>query len=302
MKTVLISGINGFLGSHLAIHLKEKFRVIGIEHSLNNLYRISNENFEVFLSNDKILEQVFKQNKIYAVIHVATIYRRKKEPLNKLINTNINLPVRLVELSNNYKISIFINTDSFFNNSNFSYSYLPYYTLSKKHSLEWIKMYSNESNLKVINMKIFHMYGENDSPEKFITKITTQIMNNKKSIDLTLGQQTRDFIYVKDVVSSFEFVLNPELNLKKFQEFDVSTGHSISLKDFVSEIKKITKSKTELNFGVLPYRNGEIMVSESNNLSLVKIGWKPKYKSFKGLKKYIYALRQLNSQTCSKKL
>jgi CDP-paratose synthetase len=287
LKNVLITGINGFLGSHLAKQLKANYNIIGLEYSLKDLHRISSDNFEVYLSNERSFKKIFTKYNIYAIIHVATIYRREGEPILNLLKTNINLPTRLLELANHFKIKLFINTDSFFNNSKFSYSYLPHYTLSKKHSLEWIKLYSNDSVFKVINMKIFHMYGENDAPGKFISSITNMIINNEKSIDFTLGDQTRDFIYIKDVVNAFEFVLDPKLNLKKYQEFDVATGSSISLKNFITLIKTTTKSITQLNFGKLPYRKGEIMVSKTDNLSLNKIGWKPLYIGVKGVEKYI---------------
>lgn len=290
METILITGINGFLGSHLAIQLKNNYNIIGLEYSLENLHRVSSENFEIYLSDEDSLNKVFSKYNIYAIIHVATIYRNNDEPILNLLKTNINLPIRLLELANHFKIKLFINTDSFFNNSKYSYSYLAHYTLSKKHSLEWIKLFSNDSVCNIINMKIFHMYGENDSPGKFITSVTKKIINNEKSIDFTLGNQTRDFIYVKDVVNAYEFVLNPKLNLKKYQEFEVASGLSISVKNFISLIKTKSKSNTQLNFGKLPYRKGEIMVSKSDNLSLNKIGWRPMYSLAKGVEEYISKL------------
>ena len=207
-KTILITGINGFLGSHLAKHLKSNFEVIGLEYSLENLHRIASENFKVYSTNDTILETIFKENEFYAVIHVATVYKRQYEPIFNLLNTNINLPVQLLELSGKYDVNLFLNTDSFFNNPSYSYSYLSDYTLSKKHALEWIKLLSSSSKCKVANMKVFHMFGEHDAPSKFIPFLIDKIKNNEPILDLSPGTQTRDFIYIKDVVTSFECILN----------------------------------------------------------------------------------------------
>ena len=286
-KKILITGINGFLGSHLAKHLKSNFEVIGLEYSLENLYRIASEDFKVYSTNDTILETIFKENEFYAVIHVATVYKRQYEPIFNLLNTNINLPVQLLELSGKYDVNLFLNTDSFFNNPSYSYSYLSDYTLSKKHALEWIKHLSISSKCKVANMKVFHMFGEQDAPSKFIPFLIDKIKNNEPILDLSPGTQTRDFVYIKDVVTSFECILNSYSALKEYQEFEVGTGVSYTVKELALLIKEITNSKTQLNFGGIPFRKGEIMKSECNIFSLKNLGWEPSFNLKSALKNCI---------------
>ena len=286
-KKILIVGINGFLGSHLAKQLKLSFEIVGLEHSLDNLHRIKFYNFKVYSTVENLLESVFEENDFYAVINVATVYRRQNETLLKLLNTNINLPVQLLELSNKYSVEIFFNTDSFFNNPRFSYSYLSDYTLSKRHSLEWIKLFAKSSYCKVVNMKVFHMFGEYDSPQKFIPFIIDKIKSNVSILDLTPGLQTRDFIYVKDVVAAFEHVINSIECLSQYQNFDVGTGKSFTIKEIATLIKDLSNSSTMLNFGGLPYREGEIMESKVENFELNKIGWKPNYSLKEAITKVI---------------
>ena len=139
MKTILISGINGFLGSNLAICLSQSYNIIGVEKDLNNLNRIHEYKFKLYSSSDD-KEIIFKENKIYAVIHTATIYNSDSKNYNSLINTNIILPNELYFFSQKYNVDSFINTDSFFNNSDYNYSYLSAYTTSKRQSLEWLKI------------------------------------------------------------------------------------------------------------------------------------------------------------------
>lgn len=287
MQTILISGINGFLGSHLAKHLKSNFEIIGLEYSLDNLHRIEEEGFKVYASHEDNLETIFKSHCIYAVVHVATIYRRQGEPILDLLNTNINLPVRLLELASKYKVHLFVNTDSFFNNPDYAYSYLSDYTLTKKHSLEWIKLLASTSPCKVANMKVFHMYGENDAPGKFIPFVIEKIKNNANSIELTPGEQSRDFIYVKDVVTAFEHVLKNEDILENYHEFEIGTGKSHTIKELVTIIKEAANASTNLKFGALPYREGEIMESRLNNFGLQGIGWKSAFSLRKGIENYL---------------
>lgn len=288
MQTVLITGINGFLGSHLAKHLKSNFEIIGLEYSVDKLHRIEEEGFKVYASQEDSLETIFKTHNIYAVVHVATIYRRQGEPILDLLNTNINLPVRLLELASKYKVNLFVNTDSFFNNPDYTYSYLSDYTLSKKHSLEWIKLLADTSPCKVANMKVFHMFGENDAPGKFVPFVIDKIKNNVPSLELTPGDQSRDFIYIKDVVIAFEHVLRNYDMLENYQEFEVGTGKSHTIKELVTTIKEVAKASTDLKFGALEYREGEIMKSEVKNFDLTnKFSWKTQFSLEKALKDLI---------------
>jgi nucleoside-diphosphate-sugar epimerase len=281
MKTILITGINGFLGSHLAKRLSKDYKIVGLEYSVRNLFRLKDYSFKIYSSDDET-DTIFKENEIFAIIHAATVYRRSSDPIENLILTNILLPVKLFELANSFNVTLFLNTDSFFNNEKYNYLFLPEYTLSKKHVLEWLKFI--EDGCKLINMKIFHMYGPDDSPDKFIPQITAKLKNNVPHIDITLGEQTRDFIYISDVVEAYKMVLQKSSMMKMFVEFEVGTGKEISLKKIILKIKELTKSETKLNFGALNYRPNEIMKSKANTKALCNLGWEPKITIEKGIK------------------
>ena len=281
MRTILITGINGFLGSHLAKELSKDYKIVGLEHSIKNLFRLKDYSFKVYSSSDETCT-IFKENKIFAIIHAATVYRSSTDPIENLILTNILLPVKLYELANRFNATLFLNTDSFFNNKKYNYSYLPDYTLSKKHVLEWLRFMKNEC--KLINMKIFHMYGPDDSPDKFISQISSKLKNNEPHIDTTSGAQTRDFIYISDVITAYKLVLQKSSLMERFVGFEVGTGKETSIKEMILQIKKFTKSTTTLNFGALDYRPNEIMKSKANIKALCDLGWKPQFTIEEGLK------------------
>ena len=281
METILISGINGFLGSSLAKSLSRDFNIIGLENSLDNLFRLKNNNFKIYNSEGNI-EEIFQNEKIKIIIHTATIYRKMNEPVENLLNTNIILPTKLLELAQNYSVVAFINTDTFFNNSKFNYSYLGEYTLTKKHCLDWLKIINK--NTKLINMRLFHMYGKNDSKLKFIPKLIDDLKGHLPEIKLTQGEQKRDFIYIADVVSAFTCVIKNIKNIKSnYTNIEVGSGSSIPIKRFVEIAHELTKSKSVLNFGALDYRNGEIMDSKANIQLLSNLGWQPHTNIYQGI-------------------
>ncbi|ULC59748.1 NAD-dependent epimerase/dehydratase family protein [Flaviramulus sp. BrNp1-15] len=285
MKTILITGINGFLGSHLASILKIQYKIIGLEFSLNNLNRIYGEDYLVYCSNDK--DKVFEENKIFGIIHTATVYKRENTPLREVLNTNVVLPIDLYELAIKNNVEVFLNTDSFFNNPKYNYSFLPEYTLSKKHVIDWLKLIQAKT-CKIINMKIYHMYGPNDAISKFVPKMIKFMTDNVPYIDTTYGEQTRDFIYIEDVVSAYSLVLDLfDKEDHNFCEYEVGTGMPLSVKGFLLKIKSITNSNTDLRFGELEYRDNEIMSSRADISKLKSLGWQPKFSTEQGLIKLI---------------
>tara|TARA_R110002096_G_scaffold436018_1_gene665131 strand:- start:11223 stop:12095 length:873 start_codon:yes stop_codon:yes gene_type:complete len=284
-KKILITGINGFLGSHLAKGLSEDYDIIGLVSNVNNTHRIKKYNFNLLESTDENIINLFKENTFFSVIHTATVYRVDKS-VEKLITTNVLLPVKLYELANSNGTSLFVNTDTFFNSKEVKQNYLSHYTLSKKNALEWLKTVQGEC--KLVNMKLFHMYGSNDAPLKFTTKIFTDLINNIPKIDLTSGIQKRDFIHVEDVVDAYRTVLNNFNSINnQYSEFEVGLGSSVSIKTFVETIKKLVGSNTILNFGGLKDRENEIMDAFANNTELKKNGWKPEYSLEKGIQEIL---------------
>jgi nucleoside-diphosphate-sugar epimerase len=286
MKNILITGINGFLGSNLAKALASEYNIIGLVYSLDNLPRIETCSYKMY-SSETDMEKIFIENKIFTIIHTATVYRRDNTvPIDKLIKTNILLPTNLYELADKHNCKLFLNTDTFFNDPASNYTYLPDYTLSKKHVLEWLKLINKRC--KLVNMKIFHMYGPDDAPNKFIPQIISSLKNNLPFLDVTLGEQTRDFIYIDDVVSAYQVVIRKYTKLHNTSySFQVATNRSVSIKELLLHLKDITGSSTILNFGAIPYRENELMNSEADNSTLCALGWKPKYTIKEGLQETI---------------
>ncbi len=285
-KKLLIIGINGFLGSALAKKLNKNFEIFGLVRS-ENLTRINSREYKLaninFISIDKLLETT----DFFGIINAATIYSFSPENFGDFIKTNLVLPLTIYLSANSRGVKYFINSDTFFNNPEFyNYEYLSEYILSKKNLKEWLLKLSDKTT--VVNLKLFHMFGPGDNENKFVMNVLKKLKDNVDKIDLTLGEQKRDFIYIDDVVSAYETILNSKLfNKGKFFEYEVGYAEAISIRDFVTELKKSLKSRTELKFGAIPYRENEVFNSKSDNKALIKLGWKPIYNFKSGIKMLI---------------
>ena len=285
--TILLTGCTGFLGSYLLKSFVDcGYKVIGLKRSTSNTYRVENYlNNVIFYNIDKIeLSRVFEEHTIVIVVNTVTNYGRKDTEITSIINTNLLFGLKLLEESINNNIKAFINTDTLLDRNINSYA------LSKAQLVDWMRFLSNK-NTKMINIKIEHMYGLLDDENKFIYWLINQLKQNVEKIDLTSGIQKRDFIYIDDIVNAYQIIINNINILSNFEEFELGTGTSIEVKEFInkiySDLSKNQDLTTKLNFGAIPYRENENMNMEANTSKLNKLSWKAKVSIEDGIKKIL---------------
>ena len=281
--TILLTGASGYLGGCLG----NKLLCNG--YSIIPVYRNhdSKHNFDdgVYLS-DVNLENIFQNYQFDGIIHTATAYGRKSESLSQIINSNVVFPAELIQLSAKYKIKYFINTDTILNKN------INAYSLTKSHVTDWMNMFAND--VKMIDMKLDHFYGPNDTNTKFVAAMSEKLLANVESIDLTEGTQTRDFIYIDDVVDAYMVILQ---NINKIptghiSTFEVGTNQKTSIRQLMNILKNLTGATTKLNFGAVPYRKNEVLDYDVNTTALRLLGWTPKTDINTGLKNIIEQARR----------
>lgn len=291
MKTILLTGATGFLGSHLLeALLKKGYKIVILKRSTSDLWRIE-ELMPQVISYDvdvQPLELAFKQQHIDCVMHTACHYGRNDDSLGQIVETNLMFGLKIIDASLKFNTAIFINTDTLLN------KYLNVYSLSKKQFVEWLQQASDK--IQVINLKLEHMYGPKDDSTKFVPWVLSQLQQRVADIKLTKGEQQRDFIYIDDVVSAFLIALEKATSLKDFSEFDVGTGQLVSVKNFLEQLKvsyeaTFSATVTKLAFGAIPYRPGEMMTVEVNNKPLLDLGWEPKISFEKGTQKFLKSFK-----------
>lgn len=299
-SAVLVTGGTGFLGSHLVEDLIKngKHEIVVLKRTFSNVSRIKRylPYLKLYNLDEVNLESVFLNHKIEAIFHCATNYGRNAEP-TKLIEANLTLPLNLLQLAVKNGVRIFINTDTVLDTR------VNYYALSKGHFSDWLKTFSNR--LICINVALEHFYGPGDDKSKFVPYLIQQLLIDKpENLNLTPGEQLREFIYISDVIEALRNIFDKaQFFSNGFYRYEVGSGNKIKIREIAELIKDLTKNTTTaLNFGGLPYRENEVMDSNVNLTPLLSLGWSPAVSLAEGLMKTIKSeldLTQISHQSDS---
>ena len=280
MTTVLLTGATGYFGSHiLEMLLKSNHSVVILKRSFSDTRRISD-----FINGAKSydidavpIEKVFEENRIDIIVHAATNYGRNNEAISEIIKTNLLFPLEILEYAAKNNVKLFINTSTSLPDD------LNYYEMTKKQFSNYAKKMAEEKGINFLNVKMEHMYGPGEDSDRFIPSLIIKILNNEK-VDMTRGEQARDFIYIEDAVEAYSAIIQNAGIFTGFREIEVGSGMPIKIRDLASTIKSMAGSKSILNLGAIPYRKNEPMYTCANISLLKRMGWNPRYSIESGLK------------------
>lgn len=277
-----MTGATGYLGSrvlHELLHTYQDLSIVVLKRSFSDTRRITHllpyvHTIDADACN---LSDIFHAHKFTAIFHFATNYGRGQKESYEIIEANLLLPLRLLELGLQHGVKVFLNTDTMLDKN------ISDYTLSKKQFQEWLK--KGSERILTINVALEHFYGPGDDPTKFVSNIVYKLLNKTECIPLTSGTQKRDFIYVDDVVSAFLCIIaNTNKHNTGYMPFEVGTGQTISIRDFVTLTKELCgNTTTELKFGAVPLRANEPADVRVDTTKLAALGWQPQISLTQGI-------------------
>lgn len=283
---ILLTGATGYLGSHLlrALAQSREHKLTVVTRKGSHLERIRDllDVVECVELGQWDFLNLIESRSIATIVHCATNYGRKCTSRPEIVDANLVLPLRLLDAAARSNRPVcFVNTDTMLDKS------ISAYSMSKKQFRDWLGVYAD--NNVCINVALEHFFGPGDDPSKFVTFVVRALLRNDDRIDLTLGNQTRDFIYVDDVVDAFLHILRFALTSEPgFFEFQIGRGDPVTVRSFVELSKRLCGNiSTLLNFGALPYRPHEVMSVEIDTSRLRQLGWAPKIDLEQGLSKMI---------------
>ena len=282
---IVVTGSNGFLGSHLLEALLEKYSVIGI----NNVLDKKRKGYFPLKKEISRLDANDIKQKIGGIIHLAAITDVKfcENNPQKCFTTNVVGTIKALELARKKNARfLYASTGHVYGKpkklpitENHSKNPTSIYSTSKMFGEICCEAYANTYGLNVSIIRIFSVYGPKSLPHLVTSRIISQL--GRKSIKMGNLSSKRDFIYVDDAIDA---LLTVFLKSKGFQAYNVGCGKSYSIFKIYRILKKISRKNTPI-ISIFQYkRKNDIHDLVSNISKIKKLGWKPKFSLEEGLK------------------
>ena len=304
---ILVTGGAGFIGSHLVEEL------LSNEHEIlifDNYLTGKKENLEItgnftFINDDfgsenslEVIEKFDPDICFHLAAQSSVVVSVENPALD--FEHNILQPIKLIQvlLKSNCKKFVFTSSGgtifgepSVIPTAEEDYADEPEspYGVAKKRLNELIKIMLKNSAMKYSILNLSNVYGPRQDPHGeagVVSIFANKYIKNEEPTVYGDGEQTRDYIYVKDVVSAL-------IKASKIEEnhfLNIGTGIETSVNDLANSMK--IQFKSEINPIYKPAREGELNRSVLNNTKAKKeLNWKPEYSLDDGMKQVFNWLR-----------
>ncbi len=308
-KKILVTGSEGFIGSHLTgklVELGAEVTALVQYNSFNSwgwldtlVSDIKNE-IKVYTGDireyDNIKKAVNTQEIVFHLAALIAIPYSYQSPA-AYVRTNVEGTLNVMQACLDYGVKKVVHTST-----SEVYGSAKYVPIDENHPLQGQSPYSASKigadkivesfirsfNLPAATIRPFNTYGPRQSARAVIPAVISQVLSDADSIRLGALSPTRDFTYVKDTVNGF--IRIAEVDESVGETVNIGSNNEISIGDLVKRILLLTgkQASIECDDERLRPRNSEVDRLWCNNTKAVSLlGWKPSYTLDEGLKETI---------------
>ncbi|MDP6523104.1 MAG: NAD-dependent epimerase/dehydratase family protein [Kiritimatiellia bacterium] len=300
---ILVTGGAGFIGSHIVEHFQGKAEVRVLDN-LRTGYRSNLEGLDHIFIKGSITDRTTVRDVVDGVDYVFHLGAMISVPESMEKPTecvDINATGTLVVLeeaarANVKKLCLSSSAAIYGDNPTVPKleSMLPEpkspYAITKLDGEYYCDMFRKEGWLNTAAMRYFNVFGPRQDPgSQYAAAVPIFVHRAVKNETITIfgdGEQTRDFIYVKDIVAAnVHLAMNPELN----GLYNVAYGGKITVNDLASKIISLTGSESAIEYA--PERPGDVKHSMASVDRLKATGFDPGSSFDEGLSKTIEFFR-----------
>lgn len=308
MKKVLITGAAGFIGFHLAKHLKKLGHfVIGLDN-FNNYYLptlkkdrqelLATEGVSIIcgdIQDESLLKSLIETHHITHVVHLAAQagVRHSFSNPRDYIDSNITGFVTLLEvLKNSPDIKlIFASSSSVyglnqtipFEETAVTDSPTNLYGATKKAGEALAFSYHHLYKIPMIGLRFFTVYGPWGRPDMAYFQFTKNILENKPIKVFNHGDMKRDFTFIDDIVEGTSNALD---HCTGFEIYNLGNNKPVSLLTMIETLENLLQKKADKH--MLPFQSGEMQKTfASISKSSSHLNFMPKTPLEEGLKHFV---------------
>jgi UDP-glucose 4-epimerase len=294
---VLVTGGAGFIGSHLVDRLVQEGNQVVVIDNLSTGKRKQVNKKAVLYKMDirsKRIERVFRKERPVVVVHLAAQMNVRHSTENPGFDADVNIlgTLNLME----HAVKSGVRKVSFASSGGAVYGEQEVFPAAESHRTEplspygisklagekYLAYYSNTMGLRAAVLRFANVYGPRQDSEGeagVVAIFSKQMLEGGQPIINGTGKQTRDFVYVDDVVEALLVTLGEDVQ----GIFNVGTGRETTVNECYSIIKQLTKSSCKDLFGAA--KKGEQFRSVLDVTSLrERFGWDPQVSLQDGLK------------------
>ncbi len=294
---VLVTGGAGFIGSHLVDSLvQEGNQVIVIDNLTSGKRKQVNKKAQFYKMDirSKRIERVFRKERPLIVVHLAAQMNVRLSTEDPVFDADVNILGTLNLLEHAVKHGV--RKVSFASSGGAVYGEqevfpaaeshrtdpLSPYGISKLAGEKYLTYYTNTTGLRHVVLRFGNVYGPRQEPEgeAGVVAIFSKLMlEGGQPIINGTGKQTRDFVYVDDVVESLMVTLKEDIQ----GIFNVGTGQEATVNECYRIIKELTNSSCKDLYGAA--KKGEQFRSVLDVMKLREgFDWDPQVSLPEGLK------------------
>ena len=312
IEKILVTGGAGFIGASLVSKLitYSNYRILSIDN-LNDYYskdlKISrlngfeNKNNYEFANIDinefDLLEKCFsdfKPDKVYNQAAQAGVRYSDIDPIS-YINSNINGFFNVLKLCSKYSVErlIYASSSSVYGSSDetpFSEKHsetnpISLYGSTKLSNEKTADIFSKNSNLKLIGLRFFTVYGPKGRPDMAYFSFAKDILNGKKITVFNQGKMSRDMTYIDDICDGLLECLKYKFSEYNHEIFNLGNNYPVAVMDLIKFIEKRLKKKANITFknSTREIRNTHADLSKSAAL----LNYEPKVSFEEGMEKFL---------------
>ena len=306
---ILVTGGAGFIGSHIVEHFQGKAEVRVLDN-LRSGYKRNLDGLDVeFIEGDiRDRETVRKAMRgVDYVFHLAamiSVPESMDKPI-ECVDLNVNgLLVVLEEAAAAGVKKLCFSTSAAIYGDNpavpkreemYPEPKSPY-AITKLDGEYYCGMFTGEGKLETACLRYFNVFGPRQDPNSaYAAAVPIFTAKAVAGDDITIfgdGEQTRDFIYVKDIVAANVFMAENSFT----GVYNIAYGSRITINKLVETIKDITKSSSKVVY--LPERSGDVKHSMAAVDKLNATGFRPQNDFASGLADTIEYFKKQNKKKC----
>lgn len=299
-STIVITGVNGFIGSNLAREcLRRGYSVIGIDIALTPIIRqIRYYQLNLYTEN---LDELLKENKPYAVVHcagMADVSYSVSHPdsdfaANVIISRKILYSIKECSINSRF---VFLSSAAVYGNplvlpirEDTEQNPISPYALHKLLVEDICWYFIKQFNMDIKILRIFSAYGSGLKKQIFWDMGQKIGMTNKLELFGT-GNETRDFIHIKDLVNAILLIVESGNECEKV--YNIANGQEISIRTIAELFCEILKQ----NKNIIVFNQKEKVGNPSNwcaDISKIReIGYEQTISIDTGIAEYIEWLKR----------